>query len=225
MKNNILYFMLTVLFCSCDVKPTEEPEADVISFRLHAVIVDEDFCDRLNPVSPAYFGEEFIREMDVLYLCDGEKLTHLQTYYFGGGGVLWHRDNIENFTPKTSPLEAPVIISPANWSCHWIDCTSEWGYFFEEGKQVSYVYIHYGDGSEDEIKVQLYENESGSILVHDKIWVNGELAYSRQGKLKETQYGTIKQDYFNPTYFPFMNGDEVDEKPNFGITFTVVITK
>jgi hypothetical protein len=50
----------------------------------------------------------------------------------------------------------------------------------ENGQKIAYAYICYPDGSEDEIKVQMYENNTfrNTILIN-KLWINGELALDK----------------------------------------------
>jgi len=211
MKSSIIYIIILGLFFSCstkNVEPIEEPvtpTVDVISLGLPVVIVDEEYNDRLNPASPSYFGDEFVQKMNVSYLIEGKRLTHLQAYYYGGGGSHFWRDDIEQFNPIYQPVISNVVVCPENvGNCFIVDCMSEWGIFKEEGKKVSYTYIQYPDGSEDELKLEIWENESGSVMTQGKIWVNGELAFSRMSIQFETSIGTFTNHYFNPEYYPFM---------------------
>lgn len=97
----------------------------------------------------------------------------------------------------------------------------------EENQDVSYIYVQYPNGSEDEIKSQMYIADG--IFLIDQIWVNGELAYSmspREGSLSTKQY-------YNPEYYPFLvptlddNGKQIGDlvQPEGGTRIIVIKKK
>lgn len=247
MKNSVIFLMVATLLCSCSmdgfIVPQEEDIDDErvlggsepLNLGVHIVITNEKFDDRLNPKSPAYFGDDFFKGIEVLYLCDGEKLPYLQYFYKKGynGGLFW-RDNIENYNP-VMPISPKVLtadyktLGPDNYNYYMIDCTSEWGYFEEDGKSVSYVYIRYPNGSEDEIKTMFYRGEKSP---HKYLWFNGELVFSYFNELIENPVGIIYDCYyFNPKFFPWMKPDLNDEGiqvgvvPAFGAIWNTIVVK
>lgn len=83
------------------------------------------------------------------------------------------------------------------------------------------------DGSEDEIKVQLYETSNLSLI--DQMWINQELVYSmhpREGSVSTKQY-------YNPEYYPFLvpalddNGKQIGDlvHPEDGMRIVVIKKK
>ena len=229
MKNSILSLIIIALLCSCSLKNSEtidesetigESESTACFYTNHilwVILVDEEFNNKLNPESPSYFGDEFIQKMEVTYLIEGRKLTHLQAYYYAGGDNKFWRDDIEKWSPIMHPCNCvnllDAIIDPSKGLCYLLDCTSDWGLFIEDDQEVSYTYIPYPDGSEDVIKMEIYNNHSINcgISIQGKIWVNGELAFEREEQ-------NLGNNYYNPKFFPFMkpiiqDGIQVGEKP------------
>lgn len=190
MKKSILPLLIVMQFCSCTInnRSNDEPnEGALLAINVNVVIVDEALNDRLNPDSPSYFGEEYVRGIKVLYLCDGKKLEFLDYYYFIGGGVRFFIENVKN----RNPISEPHFDS---FGHYFIDCVGT--PFMENGEQVVYTYLSYPDGNEDEIKVRYFHD--GGFLAIDKIWINGELA------LEGVEIVNPGQMYYNPKYFPWM---------------------
>ena len=224
MKKTVIYLMLAALCCSCNKEQDQyHPRlvgSSPIGDRVGIVLVDEAFNDRLNPESPAYFGDDAI---EFLYLFDGKQSTFLKQYRF------IHRILV----PPLKLEEGFDYGEYAPLRYYHIDATAP-GYVTEEGREVAYTYIRYPDGSEDEIKVQLFQNESGSILVViDKLWVNGELAYYKGtwGRMVDDPKTGVKGDrYYNPKYYPWLlplfddDGNQVGIMPKYGQTL-IVLTK
>ena len=180
-----MYYLSIALlfFSSCNKNkaknddPTGVESGDVIDLRLELVIVDDQLQDRLNPESPAYIGDKI-----QLYIRDGDIKT-----------VLVYQDE-------------SIIQPPLRWTERYGYINQNTlGYYFIRFPWTSLVgddnfsicYLHYPDGSEDEIKVQTYENENGTILRKDKIWVNGELAF-------EFGHWGVKDFYYNPKFYPWL---------------------
>jgi len=169
-------------FCSCNKHsensddPTGVENGDVIDLRLDLVIVDEEFQDLLNPESPDFIGDK----IQLFYLQDGIKT------------VLFYYDE-------------PVIQPPLRWTERYGYINQNTlGYYFirfpwaySGTDNFSFCYIRYPDGSVVEIKVKTYENENGTVLSKDKIWVNGELAF-------ESGHWGIKDFYYNPKNYPWL---------------------
>ena len=145
------------------------------------LIVDESFNDRLNPDSPAYFGDNYTNEIKVLYYHEGEKLTFIEEYYATGGGKSYFINDVENHKDIS-----PSSVSPLGFSS--IDCTTfNYSCFSELEGVFSFTYISYPDGSEDEIKVEYNADDFGIDI--DKLWINGELAYDKDERRKNYRNG------------------------------------
>jgi len=202
------------------------------------VIVDSEFNDRLNPESPAYFGDEYVKGIELFYLHEGKRITPYEAYRFSGGGKYWFVDDLSVFDSPVNPEKRPYY--DKDGILHMIrenplDC-----YFIPLGTvnistsddHYNYInYICYPDGSEDEIKIQLYKVSKGVKV--DKIWVNDELAYavseneklSLMGKLPDSVDITNPDDflsYYNPKYIPLDDiGNQV--KPKYDLNILVLM--
>ena len=248
MKNAVIYLIMMALFCSCNADRGESELQDIngqntisLRFGVNIVIVDEELNDRLNPESPSYFGDDFTDGIEIFYLCDGKKLT-----LFGGAwsyltkAVFPSSEEIASYKPITPPvrwMERYGYIDNGTLGFYFINCSS-FAFFNEDDKDVTYTYIHYPDGSEDEIKVQLFIWNEGNKVNIDKLWINGELAYDADYKSviieslsTPDQDFILKVAYYNPKYYPAMimepyviGGTYIGEKPKNG-TDIVVITK
>jgi len=168
--------------------------------RLSIVFVDEEFNDRFNPNSLSYFGEEYINGIK-RFGCYGSKER------VAGKGILIS-------TPNSFTL-----------GYYFMPCDGVTRYFIEDEKDVTYYWICYPDGDEEEIKIAYLkvDDEEGHTrtLLIEKIWINGELAYSmseytylvwRYNGLPDyieidysnTDYYKLFQDYYNPKFYPWM---------------------
>jgi len=224
MKNTVLFLMMMTFFCSCK-KNESNVNHDVVDLTVKIVIVDESLKDRLNPDSPSYFGDEFANGIEVLYLCNGKKLPFSEYYKLIGGGSLFYIDDVENKKPISPPLkwsEGYGYINQGTLGYYFIDCSSGMAAFvIEDNEKVTYTYIRYPDGKEDEIKVQYIDKET--LLLTGKIWINGELAFERG------EWG-VKSFYYNPKNYPWLEpvlddaGKQIGVSPKNG-TKIVVITK
>ena len=213
-----------LFFCSCK-KDVSNVNKDVIDTTVYIVIVNEALEDRLNPDSPSYFGDKFVNEIEVFYLCNGKKLPFLDYYKFIGGGSLFYIDDVENKKPISPPLrwtERYGYIDQGTLGYYFIDCSSGLAAsVIEDNEKVTYTYIHYPDGSEDEIKVQYIEKDG--LLLTGKIWIKGELAF-------ESGAWGVKDFYYNTKYYPWLEpvldnaGKQIGVSPKKG-TKIVVITK
>jgi hypothetical protein len=243
MKNLIIVGMMLLAAGSCSVDRNSPPDdpiigREIIDTRMKIVLVDSLFQDRLNPELPAYFGEAYADGIKVLYLYNGRKLTFIEYC------TLMQRTPIEGF-------EGYKTIHPPYRSTAGYDSINEGtlGYYFldtdpiiddeaEEGPK--YVYIQYPDGNEDEIKVQLFRNERGTICLMNKIWFNDELAYAMSenyalfllGQLPDSVKGPDSfLNYYNPKYYPWLepilndDGNQVGHavRPKHGTDIVVVI--
>jgi hypothetical protein len=73
------FLIITILMYSCKNDTFEEESSIagvVFDIGVNIAIVDESFSDRLNPDSPAYFGDEYTNGIKVLYYYKGNKLTY-----------------------------------------------------------------------------------------------------------------------------------------------------
>ena len=219
MKTSILFLLIFYLFCSCNKMEEEVPTSFVQDIMVRVIIVDITQNDRLNHDSPAFWGDDYTNEIEVLYLCDGKKLTYLEYYTFMGGGDWFVIDDVEKSKFVRPPYGQNGESNEMTNGYYFIDCTSG-AYVIEDGHEVYYTYIRYPNGSEDEIKVQLYEAKN--LHLKDKVWINGELVY-------EIGFWGVKEHYYNAKYFPFMqpvvddNGNQVGIMP--AVSNAFVITK
>jgi len=207
----------------------EEEEKDwpldfgvILNLNVRVVIVDEALKDRLNPESSAFFGVEYTDEIKVLYLCEGKKLSFLEYYYYRGGGKTFWYDDVEKRKPVFPPYrkieDLDIYQDQGSLGYYFIDCSIgavDGVINMEDGRKVTYTYISYPDGSEDEIKVQIYENEKGSMVLINKIWLNGELAFDNHWN----GFETLKA-YYNPKYYPWLTpafdkeGNQIGFRPD-----------
>ena len=191
MKNLAIYFIILALISSCkkDSGSSEHREGTFYNVSIKALIVDQELHDRLNPESPSYFGDEYVQNISLLFLEpeSGRKLTFLESYFIVGGGGWFFIDNVD----KIKPIESPDSRSFG----YFFLPVSGYNYFQIGDPSVGYTYIRYPDGSEDEIKFEVWQEKDR--YENGKIWVNGELAYSI-GCVK-----TLEGYYFNPKFYPF----------------------
>ena len=205
MKKFVVYLMHLVLFFSCNKADIESNVDTVFPSRIKIIIVDEAYNDRLNPELQSYFGDDYTKGIEVLYLCDNKKVTFLEYYKYLGGGSWWFIDDVENHEFISHPVFKTTNDS-VGLGTPWyffIECSSD-AMFEEAGQVVSYTYIRYPDGSEDEIKAQrkIWSSErtsndeiGGGGMSNDKIWINGELAY---------EFSMSDGHYYNPKFYPWM---------------------
>jgi len=202
MKRLELYLIMYALFFSCAELNNSLPEEDaeeevihetVVDIRVLVAVVDEEYNDLLNPQSSVYLGDEYTSGIEVLYLVNGEKLTFLEYYYNSGGGYTYIIDNVENIKAISPPyryVEGYGETKSGTLGYYFIDCTSV------VDPITTQTFIRYPDGSEDEIKVEIYRDGYSLVLI-ENLWVNGELAYKLH-----TDSGSF--NYYNPKYFPFL---------------------
>jgi hypothetical protein len=226
MKYFVFFLMVIPLFCSCENegRAIDGLVGDVVSLQLNIVIVDELLNDRLNPESPAYFGEDYIQGIEILYLSNGKKLSFLEQYTHVGGGRLFFLDDVENHSPIIPPIRAmgEYQVNQGSRGNYFIDCT----YAYPNLTKVNHLttYIRYPDRSEDELMVQIWKSEKGTVISIGKLWINDDLVY-------EIGFSQAKEPYFNPKYFPWMKptfddkGNQIGEIPDFGGSLFVVLMK
>ena len=231
-----LFFLITSigLLCDCNMKhQVDEMEIGMDGMEVNGyisiVITDNAFNDRLNIDSPSYFGQEYVEGITHPILYEGEggkvRVELDKTFsrepnppylwvspYFPGR--IWH-DGDDNIYRR--------VVSPPSKSTldyYYIMCDPIFG-VIENGEQVEYNWICYPDGSEDEIKSTAYRVKG--LITHDKIWINGELAYERGA------WG-VKDFYYNPKYYPWMKpvlddkGNQIGEMPE-GYRNVMVLVK
>ena len=223
MKKLVFFLLMMSIFFSCTKDNGRNSVFGlVLNIAVQIVIVDEALQDRLNPESPSYLGEEYTNGIEVFYLYNGKKVTFLELYHYSGGGSRFFIDDVENHQPIFPP-KRDGHIDQGTLGFYFIDCTSPWGYanVIEDEREVTYTYIRYPDGSEDEIKVQYLIEET--LYLYEKIWINGVLAFER-GAWGEKEF------YYNTKYYPFLEpllddaGKQRGVAPKNG-TNIVVITK
>jgi hypothetical protein len=207
MKRIGIFGLSLLLFASCSMEQTQEDdidacECDVVNLVLQITLVDQNLQDRLNPESPAYFGDDYCRGIEVLRLYGDRKLP------------LSGEDYTTIQIPGIPNYDGAMRRSSGGY--YFMDISP--GAPAEDG--FSHIYVQYPDGNEDEVKVQAYKNESGSLLLIDKVWFNDELVYDMRGR-----DGSPGPDYYNPAYYPFLvpvlDGEHV--RPAGGTNSIVVI--
>ena len=202
MKTLINILIVAALFCSCSAIGEEEPgnvAVPLSSNVMRMIVVDADFNDRLNPESPGYFGEEYIKGIELFTLnTEGELIPYDDDYEFA------------------------TIFPPKRW-------TEGHGYINEGSRGYYFLYcpacIRFPDGSEYRQKVEFYENEA---ILFDKyigkLWINDELVYEAGYFWVKAPYFNPK--YF-PFMKPLLdgNGNQFCEIPDFGIPLTLTLIK
>ena len=202
MKGLWYFLIITLLVHSCKIVNVEEESTlagVILDIRMYIAIADEAFNDRLNPDSPAYFGDEYTNGIKILYYYKGNKLTFeeyhkaMLKWHYETEGTLWYY--IDEVLAKYKTIYPPFWGLEAEGSdkYFYIDCINGSHEVYETG--FSYTYICYPDGSEDEIKARIYSNKGLTVI--DKIWINGEL-------VKESHESLSYQPYYNPKYYPWM---------------------
>lgn len=193
---NIFFLCCVALagLCACESETKEEPaHFGIREPGMQIVLTDPELNDLLNPESPSFLGEEYTKGILVMYLNAGKKTLYKSvSQYTNEGGTLKEWNTIY---PPYDDVEGYGRVKKNTKGYYHIQFPF---YKLEENQDVSYIYFQYPDGSEDEIKTQMYIN--GGVSLIDQIWVNGELAYSmhpREGSLSTKQY-------YNPEYYPFL---------------------
>ena len=154
------------------------------------VILDKMHQDRLDPKSPAYFGDKFIKG--------------IKTYGF------WDGKRQHCIAIKT--VEAPYHSHHYFVNLYWCKPVNE------GDRLVYYTYICYPDGKEDQIKVRL-NDENKNIPFYDKIWFNGELVYDHyydvsKKDLWKRYYNEKYFPWMKPLYDDY--GNHVGNMPSYG---------
>ena len=168
-------------FCTCKNDKVENSTSNDVIGKIHSIaITDGSFVDRLNPESSAYFGETFIQNIRISVLVDGKKC----------------RTDYDFIRPPYRETENYGMIDEGTGG-YYVIGYPVWYDFLENNHIVSYAYIEYPDGNEDEIKVQYFKNEDGSLFLVEKMWINGELAF-------ELGAWEVKDFYYNPKYYPWL---------------------
>lgn len=189
---------------------------------MEIVLTDPELNDLLNPDSPSFLGEEYTNGILLMYLNAGKKTLYKSVpQYTNEGGALKEWNTIR---PPYKDVEGYGRIPENTKGYYYIPYPF---YQMEENQDVSYIYVQYPDGSEDEIKAQMYITNTVSLI--DQLWINGELAYSmlpREGSLSTKQY-------YNPEYYPFLvptlddNGKQIGDlvQPEGGTRIIVIKKK
>ena len=208
--------MISVLVLSCtkvinSVATEEENKSQiveiVINFDVLVAIVDEEYNDLLNPELPNYLGDEYTNGIEVLYLAKDKKISWLEYFYATVGERVFYEDELENYKVVSPPYRYAPGYGKVNYGTlgkYFINCTSKpiGSDFYSLNQIVTHTYIRYPDGKEDEIKVEIFQNETHSLTKIGKLWVNGELAFD------------LMKRYYNPEYFPFMK-PVLDDEGNY----------
>lgn len=216
MKKIMFLLMMLVTFGSCDMNELEASQEGLTGFyknlRIQIAIVDSGLNDRLNTESQSYLGETYTKDIEVLYAYKGQKLSLFE---------LWPdltNEEVsfpENYKTVEKPYRETADYGDLSYNTH--------GYYFipaspvlaEPEQEIAYVYIRYPDGSEDEIKVELFRNKKGTLLIMGKIWINDELVYAMSEDWALSLWDMLPDsadrsdpdfysNYYNLKYYPWL---------------------
>lgn len=206
--------------CACEPEKEEQPIHPVlIEPGMQIVLTDPELNDLLNPGSPSFLGEEYTKGIIVMYLNAGKKTLYRSiSQYTDEGGTPKEWNTIY---PPYDDVEGYGRVKKNTKGYYYLPFPFD---KTEENQDVSYIYIRYPDGSEDEIKSRMYIADGISII--DQMWINGELAYSmhpREGSQSTKQY-------YNPEHYPFLvpalddNGKQIGDlvQPEGGTRIVVI---
>ena len=200
MKLFLNFLIITLFFCSCS-KDKDESGTNFVPLPPFSIaIVDSALNDRFNPESPSYFGEEYIKQIDVLSpnvntneLVSLGKMDYLRTWL-----------ETDTHCPPELLDKIVGLVAPTGYlfsSDYYSIPLFTPGCLVEDGQCYGYLFVRYPEGNEDELKFDIRTVEGGgNNLYLFKIWVNGELAYEMGSSKMDGRYD---YRYFNPKYYPF----------------------
>ena len=228
-ESRIIYSFVPQAFLNAYIQAYKKSEEKVYpdgpglnEVGMQIVLTDPELNDLLNPESPSFLGEEYTKGILVMYLNAGKKtLCQFVPQYTNEGGTQKEWNMIY---PPYEDYERDGRVKKNTKGYYYLPFPFN---KTEENQDVSYIYVQYPNGSEDEIKSQMYIADG--IFLIDQIWVNGELAYSmspREGSLSTKQY-------YNPEYYPFLvptlddNGKQIGDlvQPEGGTRIIVIKKK
>lgn len=223
MRNIYLLCIALISLCACESDLKDEPiYPDLNEIGMQIVLTDPELNDLLNPESPSFLGEEYTKDITVMYLNAGKKTLYKSvSQYTNEGGTMKEWNTIY---PPYNDVEGYGRVNKNTKGYYYLPFPF---HKTEENQDVSYIYIQYPNGSEDELKAQMYI--AHGIYLIDQMWINGELAYSmhpREGSLSTKQY-------YNPEYYPFLvptlddNGKQIGDllQPEGGTRIVVIKKK
>ena len=210
MKKLFFNTIVLTLFYSCnmDMHNNEEPEStggQIRDLTVQIVLVDAELKDRLNPDSHTYFGDDFVDGINVYYLFDGKRHTLSELYDARVFGGLFFEEAQRN----TKPIRPPGTTSNGGYSMGYYYILTTFYTFVPlyeliDDQLILTSYISYPDGSEDEVKVEVFDNNMG-MVIKKKIWINGELAFDSPTR------------YYNEAFYPWLAPVFDDEGNQFGV--------
>lgn len=205
--------MSVLVSCSSeDLIGPEDNSRFVMSTRIKIVLVDEMFHDLLSPESPAYMGDSNVDGIEILYPCNGKKLTLLQAWPTLTQGLAEFPEDFQTVRPPYRKTEE-YNINEYTFGYYYLAANP---YSVLSEGDITYIYIRYADGQEDEIKVQIFKNKADTLLLMRRIWINGELVYEMSENLilfyddllpdsiDITVDPDAFKDYYNPKYYPWL---------------------
>lgn len=168
----LLYCVALAGLCACESEEKVYPDGPGLNeVGMQIVLTDPELNDLLNPESPSFLGEEYTKGILVMYLNAGKKtLCQFVPQYTNEGGTQKEWNMIY---PPYEDYERDGRVKKNTKGYYYLPFPFN---KTEENQDVSYIYVQYPNGSEDEIKSQMYIADG--IFLIDQIWVNGELAYS-----------------------------------------------
>ncbi|MCD7914523.1 MAG: hypothetical protein LUG96_04220 [Tannerellaceae bacterium] len=227
MKKIIIGGFIGLLFASCSSEndPIESGNSsgDFDNTSIKIVLVDETLQDRLSPESSVYMGEVSVNGIEILYPYNGKKLTLLQLWPTLTQGLAEFPEDFQTVRPPYRKTEE-YNINEYTFGYYYL-AANPYSVLLEG--DITYVYIRYADGQEDEIKVQIFKNKADTLLLMRRIWINGELVYEMSentilfydGILPDSIDITVDpdafKDYYNPKYYPWLepvlddNGNQI----------------
>jgi len=186
MQRPFYILIFIALFCSCssNAKDDDLPTDDQPKLwrkppgGIFLWFIDEEQNDLLNPESSDYWGDYFINGIKLFAAKNGEKV--MQNH---------------QIIPNAFNLEKDYSLSV-------IYCEGGDNSMDEEDEMISYNWISYTDGTEDEVRIKW----GGELYYRfHKIWINDELVFDlRPASGFNPELPVETYPYFHPKYYSWM---------------------
>ena len=150
----LLYCVALAGLCACESEEKVYPDGPGLNeVGMQIVLTDPELNDLLNPESPSFLGEEYTKGILVMYLNAGKKtLCQFVPQYTNEGGTQKEWNMIY---PPYEDYERDGRVKKNTKGYYYLPFPFN---KTEENQDVSYIYVQYPNGSEDEIKKLLLSN-------------------------------------------------------------------